>query len=952
MTTPGRSRFSSRLLATLSLAAAAATSAGPALRAQNAPTLVTRWARDVTPGRVLPDYPRPQLVRRAWQSLNGWWDYVVAPKDAPQPTAWTGRILVPFPIESQLSRVRRAVGPGERLWYHRTMRAAPPRDGGRLLLHFGAVDWDATVYVNGTRLGEHTGGYDPFTFDVTDALHPGATQDLVVSVWDPTDSGPQPRGKQVLKPHSIWYTAVTGIWQTVWLEPVPRTYVGGLVVTPDLDAGAVRLSVAVAGATPGPRMTVSVLDGARPVAVASVPSDSAVTIPIAHPRLWSPSHPFLYGLTVRLAGGDAVTSYFGMRKIAVAKDSAGTNRLFLNDRPLFEFGTLDQGWWPDGLYTAPTDAAIRYDLTALKRLGFNLIRKHVKVEPERWYYWCDKLGLLVWQDMPSGNNDTPEGQRDFAAELEHVVDALRNHPAIVMWVPFNEGWGQHDTGRYAAWVKQHDPSRLVDDASGWTDQNAGDVMDVHDYPGPGMPALEAGRAAVLGEFGGLGLPLKGHLWIERGAWGYRRFGTRDSLWSGFRNLLARLRPMVGDGLAAAVYTQTTDVEIEVNGLMTYDRAVVKLPARAAAEIARLYAPPSTLGSHQGARVTKAPFGTTPAGEHVDVFTLTNAHGMEVRAMTYGGIILSLKVPDRNGRLGDVVLGYDSLAGYLKTTPYFGAIVGRYGNRIARSQFTLDGATYHVPANDGANSLHGGLVGFDKVVWDAEPFWGDSGVGVAFTYTSPDGDQGYPGKLEMRVTYTLTDRSELVVDYHATTNKATPINLTQHSYFNLAGDGSGDVLKQVVWINADRYTPVDSTLIPTGELAPVAGTPFDFTTPTAIGARIGQADEQLRLGRGYDHNFVLNRTGPGLVHAARVVDPGSGRTLDVATTEPGLQFYTGNFLDGSITGKSGHVYAHRNGFCLETQHFPDSPNHPAFPSTILRPGEEYRTRTVFTFGVAP
>jgi galactose mutarotase-like enzyme len=952
MTTRVRALEPRSWLASSCLAFAVATVPATVLRAQAAPSLVTRWARDVRPDRVLPAYPRPQLVRPSWRNLNGWWDYALTSQDAPQPVAWDGRILVPFPIESELSRVRRAVGEHDRLWYHRRFRAPHLTSGGRLLLHFGAVDWEAVVYVNGTRIGAHTGGYDPFTFDVTDALRPGTRQDLVVSVWDPTDRGPQPRGKQVQSPKSIWYTAVTGIWQTVWLERVPREHVSGLVITPDVDAGAVLVRVTVAGGSPGTRVHLAALDGSRTVATLEAPGDSVVTLAIPHPRLWSPRDPFLYGLKVRLTGGDAVRSYFGMRKIAVARDSAGINRLFLNDRPLFEFGTLDQGWWPDGLYTAPTDAALRFDLQTLRRLGFNLIRKHVKVEPERWYYWCDRLGLLVWQDMPSGGNDTPEGKREFAAELQGVVDALRNHPAIVMWVPFNEGWGQHDTGRYVAWLKQHDPSRLVDDASGWTDQNVGDVMDVHDYPGPAMPALESQRAAVLGEFGGLGLPVAGHLWIERGAWGYRRFSTADSLGSAFRALLDRLRPMIGDGLAAAVYTQTTDVETEVNGLMTYDRAVVKLPAGAAADIARLYAPPATLATHQGARVTRAPFGTTPAGQAVDAFTLTNAHGVEVRAITYGGIIISLKVPDRTGRLGDVVLGYDSLAGYLRTTPYFGAIVGRYGNRIARAQFTLDGTTYHVPANNGPNSLHGGIVGFDKVVWDAEPFWSDSGAGVAFTYTSPDGDQGYPGKLQTRVTYTLTNRDELVVDYRATTDKATPVNLTQHSYFNLAGDGAGDVLRHVVWINADRYTPVDSTLIPTGALATVAGTPFDFTTPTAIGARIAQDDEQLRRGRGYDHNFVLNRAAPGLVHAARAVDPGSGRTLDVYTTEPGVQFYTGNFLDGSITGKEGHVYAHRNGFCLETQHFPDSPNQRGFPSTILRPGEEYRSRTVFAFGVSP
>jgi galactose mutarotase-like enzyme len=936
-------------LALLSLALAAAPPAR--LAAQDSlPTLQTRWAREVGAGPVLPEYPRPQLVRPAWRNLNGWWDYAITAKDADRPAAWDGRIRVPFPIESQLSAVRRAVAPAQRLWYRRTFVAPRLERGGHLLLHFGAVDWDATVWVNGRDLGEHRGGYDPFTFDVTDALRPGTRQELVVSVWDPTDSGPQPRGKQVLHPRSIWYTAVTGIWQTVWLESVPPAYVAGLVITPDVDAGAVQLRAEIAGGSAATRMTVTVLDGARPVATAVGPADSAVTIPIERARLWSPDHPFLYGLRIRLSGGDAVQSYFGMRKIAVAPDSAGVNRLFLNDRPLFEFGTLDQGWWPDGLYTAPTEAARRFDLVTLKGLGFNLIRKHVKVEPARWYYDCDSLGILVWQDMPSGRNDTEAGRRDFSAELGRVVDALRNHPSIVMWVPFNEGWGQHDTGRIVAWLRAHDPSRLVDDASGWTDRRVGDVMDVHDYPGPAMPALEAHRAAVLGEFGGLGLPLSGHTWIPAGNWGYRRYGTLDSLRSAFDGLLARLHPLIADGLAAAVYTQTSDVETEVNGLMTYDRAVVKLAPENARAIAGLYAVSSSPGTRQGARVTRSDFGTTPDGKAVDLYTLTNPSGMEVRAMTYGGIIVSLKVPDRTGRLGDVVLGYDSLAGYLKASPYFGAIIGRYGNRIGHASFTLDGTTYHLPANDGANTLHGGTVGFDKVVWDAEPFWSDSGVGVVFTHTSPDGDQGFPGNLEARVTYTLTNANELIVQYHATTDKPTPVNLTQHSYFNLAGAGSGDVLGQVLWINADRYTPVDSTLIPTGELAPVAGTPLDFRTPTAIGARIGADDQQLRFGRGYDFNFVLNRSGPGPVHAARAVDPVSGRTLDVYTTEPGLQFYSGNFLDGTITGKGGRVYGHRSAFCLETQHYPDSPNQAAFPSTILRPGQALDSRTVFVFGV--
>jgi len=352
-------------------------------------------------------------------------------------------------------------------------------------------------------------------------------------------------------------------------------------------------------------------------------------------------------------------------------------------------------------------------------------------------------------------------------------------------------------------------------------------------------------------------------------------------------------------------------------------------------------------------VTEAPFGTTPEGETVDVYTLTNAQGMAVRVMTYGGVILSLKVPDRDGHLDDVVLGYDDLDGYLRESPYFGALIGRYGNRIGGARFALDGATYALAANNGANHLHGGLRGFDKVVWDAESFATDDAVGVRLSRTSPDGEEGYPGNLSVEVTYTLTDANELSFAYRATTDAATPVNLTQHSYFNLAGDGSGDVLGHRLTLFADRYTPVDAGLIPTGELAPVEGTPFDFRTPHAIGARIGADHPQIAFGGGYDHNFVLSRgdVAPGeLTLAARVEEPATGRTLEVRTTEPGIQFYSGNFLDGSLVGKGGVAYGHRFGFCLETQHFPDSPNQPAFPSTILRPGEEYRSLTVLRFGV--
>ena len=349
-----------------------------------------------------------------------------------------------------------------------------------------------------------------------------------------------------------------------------------------------------------------------------------------------------------------------------------------------------------------------------------------------------------------------------------------------------------------------------------------------------------------------------------------------------------------------------------------------------------------------ANMTLEPFGTAPNGEAVQLITLTNAKGVELRVMTYGAIIVSLKVPDKSGKLGDVVLGYDSLAGYVKSSPYFGAVVGRYGNRIAKGKFTLDGKTYTLAVNNGPNSLHGGIKGFDKVVWSADTSHAADGQSVRLHYTSRDGEEGYPGALNVMVTYTLTDRNEVQIEYEATTDKATPVNLTQHSYFNLAG--TGDILGHQLTINADNITPVDSTLIPTGDLMPVKGTPFDFTAPHAIGERINAEHPQIKYGLGYDHNFVLNRPDTGLVVAAVLTEPTTGRTLEVRTTEPGVQFYSGNFLDGTLTGKGGVVYAHRTGVCLETQHYPDSPNHPDFPSTILKPGETYRSRTVWTFGI--
>ena len=554
----------------------------------------TRWAADVKPDNPLPEYPRPQMVRPRWTSLNGQWNYQVTSRDAMRPGRWDGKITVPFPIQSQLSGVERAVSDSERLWYGRSFRAPTLGRGEKLLLHFGAVDWQSSVWVNEELVCEHRGGYDPFTCDITHALKGTGEQDLRVAVWDPTDKGPQPRGKQVLKPNGIWYTAVTGIWQTVWLEPVRTGFLTEVVAIPDIDHKLVefRASFDKEGMPTEVGPTITVLSEGKVVGVSRVMlgSGGPPYVEIPNPHLWSPDDPFLYEYRA-VSGADTVTGYFGMRKIAVAKDSAGVNRLFLNNKPLFQFGTLDQGWWPDGLYTAPTDDALRFDIEATKRLGFNMIRKHVKVEPDRWYYWADKLGMLVWQDMPSGDNDTDVGKREYTVELKAMIDALRAHPSIVMWVPFNEGWGQHDTEKHVAWIKSYDPSRLVNNSSGWTDKKVGDVSDIHAYPGPGVPQLEPKRAAVLGEFGGLGLPLENHTWLNSNNWGYRSFTSQADLGTAYTELIDNLHLLIGDGLSAAVYTQTTDVEIEVNGLMTYDRAITKLPADAVRVAAKLWTPP-------------------------------------------------------------------------------------------------------------------------------------------------------------------------------------------------------------------------------------------------------------------------------------------------------------------------------------------------------------------------
>jgi hypothetical protein len=555
--------------------------------------LMTTWAKKVKADNVRLEYPRPHLVRTEWLTLNGVWQFsgAKAGDEPPIGRDLPGRILVPFPVESALSGVKES---HTHVVYRRTFTVPKAWAGQRVLLHFGAVNWDSAVYVNGKKVAGHQGGYDPFSADITDAL--SATKDaqeLIVTAHNPIDAGPQPRGKQVRKPGGIFYTASTGIWQTVWLEPVPAVSIESLKVVPDVDGKQVRLAVKARGDAKGLRVHWEVRDGGKAVAGGEAPAGDTLNLPLESPKLWSPESPFLYDLTASLVEGkkvvDTVTSYFGMRKIALEKDDKGVTRIFLNGQPSFQVGLLDQGFWPDGLYTAPTDEALKYDIEVTKKLGFNLARKHVKVEPARWYYWCDKLGLIVWQDMPSGDKSVPmkkglevkrteASAKQYELELSRMIDHLAHFPCIVMWVPFNEGWGQYETKRIVEAVKKQDPTRLVDNASGWNDMECGDVHDIHVYPGPGSPKPEPTRAAVLGEFGGLGLRTEGHMWTEK-FWGYRGVRDQAELTRKYEQLMRRVYQLKDSpGLSACVYTQTTDVETEANGLLTYDRAVLKVDA--------------------------------------------------------------------------------------------------------------------------------------------------------------------------------------------------------------------------------------------------------------------------------------------------------------------------------------------------------------------------------------
>jgi beta-galactosidase/beta-glucuronidase len=568
----------------------------------------TPWTDRVDPELPWPEYPRPQMVRERWENLNGYWEYAIAPKSAAQPSTFEGRILVPFPLESALSGVQRQLQPDECLWYHHTFRVPQAWDANRVLLHFGAVDWESIVWVNGIRVGKHQGGYDPFTFDITDALQEN-NNEIVVSVWDPSDSQPIQRGKQVLKPGFIWYTTISGIWQTVWLEPVPETYIASLKLTPDLDRQTLTLSAAVENPQPGHKLSAKVIADNKTVIEAQGDTSQPLHLLIENPKSWSPDSPYLYDLEIQLLQNgqpiDVVTSYFGMRKFSLERDGKGILRICLNHKPLFLYGPLDQGYWPDGLYTPPTDEAMRWEINFIKNVGFNMLRKHIKVEPARYYYHCDRAGVIVWQDMVSGGispkpiwfvfaglmkrmhdnhlywrlgRGNPDNRMKFKDEYKQMIDALYNVVSIAIWSPFNEGWGQFNAAEIASWTKTYDPTRLVDHASGWFDQGVGDFRSEHIYFKPlPSPNIEETRGLVLSEFGGYSLNLPEHTWNSNKDFGYKKFGSIEALTEGYLHLLeTELIPWIRSGCSAGVYTQTADVETEVNGFLTYDRQVVKM----------------------------------------------------------------------------------------------------------------------------------------------------------------------------------------------------------------------------------------------------------------------------------------------------------------------------------------------------------------------------------------
>lgn len=555
----------------------------------------TTWAEQIDPNNVLPEYPRPIMERKEWKNLNGLWEYAIRPTGTQQPADMDGQILVPFAVESSLSGVMKTLGKENELWYSREFTVPSSWKGKNILLHFGAVDWQADVWVNGVKMGQHRGGYTPFSFDITPVLAKGKNQ-ITVKVWDPSDEGYQPRGKQVKHPDGIWYTPVSGIWQTVWMEPVSANHITRLKTTPDINKKILIVEAHTATGNPSAVVSVIVSEGGKVVATGKAMQGQPVQLAIENARLWSPENPFLYDMKVTLTDNgkviDEVNSYAAMRKYSIRQGANGITRLQLNNRNVFHFGPLDQGWWPDGLYTAPTDEALVYDIKKVKDFGYNMIRKHVKVEPARWYTHCDKLGVIVWQDMPNGDRGpewqsrqyfkgvemvhSAESEANYRREWKEIIDLLYSNPCVEVWVPFNECWGQFKTPDIAAWTKAYDPSRLVNPASGGNHYTCGDILDLHNYPGPDLYLYDPMRATVLGEYGGIGLVMKDHLWMPDRNWGYVKFNNPEEVTTEYIKYAEHLLQLIPRGFSAGVYTQITDVEGEVNGLMTYDRKEIKV----------------------------------------------------------------------------------------------------------------------------------------------------------------------------------------------------------------------------------------------------------------------------------------------------------------------------------------------------------------------------------------
>jgi galactose mutarotase-like enzyme len=947
----------------------------------------TKWAAEVSPTNARPEYPRPQMVRPDWVNLNGLWDYAISSADALEMPDADGKILVPFCIESSLSGVCKRVSKDEALWYKTTITAPSKWAGKRVLLHFDAVDWKAELWLNGTFIGSHTGGFTGFSFDITDVLSEG-TAELVLKVWDPTDDTSYcvPRGKQVSNPSGIWYTPVTGIWQTVWMEAVSESFVKDYNVVTSID-GSLSVSVDVEGSAD--EVKVEVLRPKRGYnpekpawgifkrAKAKVAVGETANLKVRRPRLWSPDAPWLYGLRIKLYKEgrliDKVDAYTAFRSIEVKLDEAGVKRMALNREILFQFGPLDQGWWPDGLYTAPTAEAMAWDIEQTKALGFNMIRKHIKVEPSRWYYDCDRLGVLVWQDMPSiaayvkrsdwgqgedyygSGQDYPatEEQKDnFYKEWREVMAMTKKFQSIVVWVPFNEAWGQFDTQSVVDFTLAQDPTRLINAASGgnWI-EGAGDILDSHYYPHPKMRIIDKDMINVLGEYGGIGRPIEGHTWEIGRKWGYIQYDSEEKVTDCYVTYIEDLIVIKQRDLCcAAIYTQTTDVEGEVNGFYTYDREVLKMDMKRVRE--------ANLKVINAPNVSELPLVPPYAFHYKDPsagvrghLKLFNLHrgDLTMQVTDFGARVISLFAPDRNGKLDDIIVGYGDAERFVHNTGerFLGATVGRVANRIGGGKFTLDGKTYKLPQNNNGQTLHGGLLGLDMVVWKVLE---RTPCSVKFGYTARDGQDGFPGNLSIELTYTLTENNELEISYSATTDKATPVNLSNHAFYNLKGSAGGTILDHVLTIPADGITAVDEVLIPTGEIMPVEGTPFDFREPHVIGERIGENHPQLSLGGGYDHNWVLNVPSDGALHkACELYEDTTGRVLEVFTDQPGLQFYCGNFFDGSYCGKiEGLPIGYREALALETQKFPDGVNKPQFPDTILRPGETYTQTSVYKF----